>query len=760
MARFPGNEFLYDVFQDFLKLCLIDNRSLLWPNKEIWTPKNVAEVKKRMVDSPALGHDLSFEEKLQLQMNNTSSELWGIIADIYYIYFLPSTFIKYESKLRDIGWAAKQGGLVLPSSNASIWEAQKTGFTRTGQRYHLKYAQFWLILLFANYIKGLQDRETILTDYSELQKLLDNIMENIPNRSDRAYDIRHAILYMTYPDLFERIISTSDKENILNAYKKNISGPVPIDIDEAIRKIRKTLSVKYDKSDHPFDFYRDLKKEEWRPKKKMPKGIAIAETETGVVTIPPEDSTVFAKSNIIEHTKIQRIKNMEKETLERDEILLEDQDEENQENNTEKFNRNIITQKTDPEVDSLHKKYTKGILDIQPKFQRHFVWDKTKASRLIESALLDIPLPVVYLSEEKDGKLIVIDGQQRLTSFFAYIDNHWPDDKSDFALTGLNVFKELKGKKFKDIDVSLQEKITSCSISIITFKKESDSDLKFEVFERLNTGSVPLNDQELRNCMYRGKFNDVLFELAEDKDFRYLLALDKPDKRMKDVEFVLRFCSFYLNTYLKYKAPIRKFLNDTMEDNKNISDEKIKEIKIAFKNSVTIIRSLLQKNAFKRFYRGSEKDPNGYWEPKNFNASLYDIMMYSFANADKNTVYQNLDSIREGLINLMTNNQEFIDSIELSTSSVTAVTKRFDIWRLTLQDIIGIGKKEERCFTHKLKEELFNQDSTCTICGNKIASIDDSAVDHVEQYWTGGRTIPENARLTHRYCNWARPRKE
>lgn len=452
---------------------------------------------------------------------------------------------------------------------------------------------------------------------------------------------------------------------------------------------------------------------------------------------------------------------MEQESFERDEIQFDEQPEENQENNEVKLSRNIITDKADPEVESLYKKYKKGILDVQPKFQRHFVWDKTKASRLIESALLDIPLPVVYLSEEKDGKLIVIDGQQRLTSFFAFIDNKWPDDDSEFSLTGLKIFKELKGKKYKDKEfVDFQEKITSCVIRTITFRKESDADLKFEVFERLNTGSVSLNDQELRNCMYRGKFNDLLFELADDKDFKYLLGLDKPDKRMKDVELVLRFCSFYLNTYLKYKSPMRKFLNDTMEDNKNVSDEKIKEIKAAFKNSVTIIRSIFDKHAFKRFYRGNEKNKDGYWETKKFNASLYDILMYSFANSDKNTVYQNLDSIKEGLINLMTNDQEFIDSIELSTSSVTAVTKRFDKWRLALQDIIGISKKEVRCFTYKLKEELFNLDSTCSICGNKITSIDDSAVDHIEQYWTGGKTIPENARLTHRYCNWSRPRKE
>ncbi|MEO5571505.1 MAG: HNH endonuclease, partial [Bacteroidia bacterium] len=111
-------------------------------------------------------------------------------------------------------------------------------------------------------------------------------------------------------------------------------------------------------------------------------------------------------------------------------------------------------------------------------------------------------------------------------------------------------------------------------------------------------------------------------------------------------------------------------------------------------------------------------------------------------------------------IELMTSDQTFIDSIELSTSSVKAVTNRFDKWRLSLQDILGVGTKEPRCFTLQLKKELFASNDTCAICGNKIRNIDDSAVDHIKQYWTGGKTIPDNARLTHRYCNNARPRIE
>ncbi len=424
--------------------------------------------------------------------------------------------------------------------------------------------------------------------------------------------------------------------------------------------------------------------------------------------------------------------------------------------------RKIYTDQGDPEIDSLYRKYKDGDLIIQPDFQRRFVWDATKSSRLMESALLDIPLPVIYLSEEKDGKEYVIDGQQRLTAFFSFIDGKFPSGR-DFKLTGLKVFKELNGKTFielKEIDNKLQRKIRYCKIHTITFREESEQDLKFEIFERLNTGSVSLNDQELRNCIYRGRYNELLKELSRDSDFMYLLGLKSPEKRMRDIELVLRFAAFYHSTYLNYKPPMKKFLNNDMEKYQHISKSEATELENAFKNAVIIIRSLLDNHAFKRFYKGNDKNPNGYWEPKRFNASLYDILMGSFAKEDKHKVYQNLDSIREALIHLMTSDQEFIDAIELSTSSIQAVTKRFDKWRLTLQDIIGIAQKDPRCFSFKLKQQLYDNDPTCSICAQRIQNVDDAVVDHIEQYWSGGKTIPENARLTHRYCNWARPRKD
>lgn len=445
------------------------------------------------------------------------------------------------------------------------------------------------------------------------------------------------------------------------------------------------------------------------------------------------------------------------------EISIEQTKDESEEIGLPEQKRKVFTEQGDPEIQSLYGKWKDGDLDIQPDFQRGFVWDIIRASRLIESTLLDIPLPVVYLSQENDGKEYVIDGQQRLTSFFSFIDGSLPDPRlpkfiKDFKLTGLNVFSEYNGKFFKDLPKELQKKIRYYKIRTITFRKESEKDLKFEIFERLNTGSVSLNDQELRNCIYRGKYNDLLWELSEDKLFQELLGIKKPERRMRDVELVLRFSAFFHNTFINYKPPIKKFLNSEMEKFRNISDKEATDLRNAFKNSITVIKSLLGVNAFKRFYPGDIKHPNGYWEPKKFNASLYDILMDSFARRDKNKVYQNLDAIRESYIDLLTSDQKFIDAIELSTSSTQAIHSRFNKWNSVLDEIVSISENEPRLFSIKLKEKLFKANPYCAICNNKIQSLDDGAVDHIEQYWKGGQTIPENARLTHRYCNNARDR--
>ena len=157
----------------------------------------------------------------------------------------------------------------------------------------------------------------------------------------------------------------------------------------------------------------------------------------------------------------------------------------------------------------------------------------------------------------------------------------------------MQVFHELKGKAYADLNDEYQARIEDCPIRTITFLKGSDPELKFNVFERLNTGAVALNDQELRNCIYRGKYNELLKELASDPDFKFILGIEGQERRMLDVELVLRFAAFRNMTYLHYKPPIKSFLNEEMRERQNLSDDKAEEIKAAFKNSVSLIKSLL-----------------------------------------------------------------------------------------------------------------------------------------------------------------------
>jgi hypothetical protein len=411
--------------------------------------------------------------------------------------------------------------------------------------------------------------------------------------------------------------------------------------------------------------------------------------------------------------------------------------------------RRVYSEKSDRTIFELSHQNKRGRLKLDPEFQRYYIWDDNTASRLIESVFIEIPIPIIYLAEDEDGKYSVIDGQQRLRSLFGFLDNN-------LELKGLQVFKELNGKYYQDLAGDLQGKFENYTIRVIEIRKNSNPTVKFEIFERLNRGSFKLNDQELRNCIYRGKYNFIIKEMAEDKDFMFLLGLKEPHKRMFDRELVLRFFSFYHNTYLKYTPPMKRFFNLDMEKNRDIDEKHESEFRAVFKKSVQLTHTVFGNNAFKRFMPGTEKDQNGIWEKRKINQALFDIVMFGFTQYEKSQVVPHADVIREELIWLMTHDNEFIDSVLISTSSKDKVYTRFEKWIHSLKDVLGAPKSEGRNFSLSLKEQLYGSNPACAICNQRIHTVDDSEVDHIEFYWRGGKTIPSNARLVHRYCNRAR----
>ncbi|NVP17398.1 DUF262 domain-containing protein [Candidatus Gracilibacteria bacterium] len=431
----------------------------------------------------------------------------------------------------------------------------------------------------------------------------------------------------------------------------------------------------------------------------------------------------------------------------------EEIEQDNESTEMDENNRNIIWQPKDITIREFLSMKQDGDLILQPDYQRNFVMNQKQSSRLIESILMDVPLPVIYLNEEKDGRYSVIDGQQRLTSFLTFIEEKVFGTNKQFKLVGLNILKELNGKAFSQLEKESQNKIKTTTLHTIIIKKESNEDIKFEIFERLNTGSIKLNEDEIRNTVYRGKYMDLLSELEDNEIFHKLVRKDNYKNRMIYRGMILRFFALYEKSYLNYKPSIKQFSNKHLREFRNLSDEKIKEYREVFKNTTELVYSIFGENAFRRYIPGDNDNINGYWALTRINMAIYDIQMCCFAKYTKNQIIQKVDIIREEFIKLMCNNQKFIDCILNQTSNKEQLQTRFKIWFEKLEEIIGLPKEENRIFPYNIKKSLFELDKTCKICGQQISSIDDSEVDHIIPFSKGGKTDINNAQLAHRYCN-------
>lgn len=252
--------------------------------------------------------------------------------------------------------------------------------------------------------------------------------------------------------------------------------------------------------------------------------------------------------------------------------------------------RRVITQPIDLSVNTLNEQWTNRIL-LLPDIQREYVWDNAKASRLIESLMLNIPIPVLYFAETEEAKYEIFDGHQRVRSIVNFLGGV-------FALSGLAVLREYRGKRFAELPDREQRFLKMRTLRTILISIDSHPNMKFEIYERLNTGSISLNAQELRNSIYRGSFNLLLHDLAKFSKFRSLIGTKTPRKRMVDEEAILRF--FAMRAGLStYRTPLKKFLNEYMSSARNKSPDQIDELRRVFEFAVDRAHTLLGPAAFR-----------------------------------------------------------------------------------------------------------------------------------------------------------------
>jgi hypothetical protein len=336
--------------------------------------------------------------------------------------------------------------------------------------------------------------------------------------------------------------------------------------------------------------------------------------------------------------------------------------------------RRLHTETADLTVSSLHQYLGSAKIEI-PEFQRGYVWTRAQASRLIESLIIQCPIPVVYFSQSSDNKLIVIDGNQRLLSIKLFMNDA-------FELQGLTTYPELNGTTWASLDPRFRDHIGNRTIRCITILKDTHPQIKFDVFERLNTGAVKLNAQELRHGLNHGPLIKTLDQLTRSSIWRKATGIGV-DKRMKGAELILRYFAFRYDRRT-YAKPLSSFLDQFSAKNRFLDKAVAKAWSDDFTTAFERVDYALGKFAFRMY----SDDLKGHTA---FNAALYDAQMIAFSEV-KNPLYEsgkfNKQKFQKSAAKLF-QDERFLNSIRRATSDESAVKVRISIYKAFLESFSG-----------------------------------------------------------------------
>lgn len=260
------------------------------------------------------------------------------------------------------------------------------------------------------------------------------------------------------------------------------------------------------------------------------------------------------------------------------------------------FRYQITSYGADYPVDSLIKRIKNDVIFVPP-FQRKFVWTIEEASKFIESLILGLPVPSIFLSKEKStNRLLIVDGQQRLMSLYAYYMNNFKDQ--EFQLTG--VVNDLEGKVYANLSSSDKNRLDDSILHSIIVRQEEPDDNDssiYQLFERINSGGRDLSPQEIRACIYYGEYNELLNELVSNIQWRQIFG-KKQNERLKEQELILRFFSLLKDDSL-YEKPLKDFLNKRMSQNRDLDIYNKEELTQTFSETIQFIFDTLGSSAFK-----------------------------------------------------------------------------------------------------------------------------------------------------------------
>jgi len=328
--------------------------------------------------------------------------------------------------------------------------------------------------------------------------------------------------------------------------------------------------------------------------------------------------------------------------------------------------RELITMRDDNEM-------------VKPELQRKFVWDRTEASGFIDSILLGLPVPSIFLAKTTDEKYLIIDGYQRITTVFDFVKGIFSQDNKVFKLANSEkINKKWRGKAFIELEEKDQRRIKNTTIHAIIFEQlhpsENNTSL-YQIFERINTTGRTLYPQEIRNCVYQGPMNNLLLSLNKDNIWRKLFGQRDEDLRMRDMEYILRFFALSSDDFLSLKTKsisLKKYLNEFMGNKNNNSNKQISFFTKYFNNMITNVYNTFGENAFNNLSKKNEY-------VLKFHPTIFDAVSISTAYAIKNNFnFNSIDNYKSRHMELL-GNENFSNYISIRTTNIEHILGRITL---------------------------------------------------------------------------------
>ncbi|AFY50777.1 Protein of unknown function DUF262 [Nostoc sp. PCC 7524] len=360
-----------------------------------------------------------------------------------------------------------------------------------------------------------------------------------------------------------------------------------------------------------------------------------------------------------------------------------DDDEDNDEELEEKFTFqydpekiNIVTR--EPTIEQLLRRIDEAALDLAPDFQRQAnIWTPEAKSKLIESILIRIPLPAFYIDATNEDEWVVVDGLQRLSALKQFVIDK--SDKTRLKLVGLEYLKELNNKTYDELERRYQRRILETQVTVFLIEKGTPLEVKYNIFKRINTGGVPLSNQELRHALNPGQAIKLVAKLASFSEFQLVVNLsDSKKKRMDDREFVLGFLAFYLISYKEYQDETREsFFSKALSKINNLNHEDVIKIEENFKKAMVAAFEIFDNNAFRKIsYKNKRKFP--------LNKSLFEVWSVNLSRLSIEEI-EILKHRRQKLINIFVNH---VDNDADFLVSISQVKNKIEYRFATVEKII------------------------------------------------------------------------